>query len=666
MRLRVPDLSSLRARLIAAFAVTLLVAAFVWGWGGHDLGVTLGDTDDATRLVMMRDLMAGRGWFDQKIWRFQPPEGVWMHWSRLLDGGLALLTWTFRLVMSPARAETATRIVWPILWVFPGVAAAFQATSSLAGAGERGARLRTPAILAAGALVVVGVGQLMIQFRPGRVDHHDAQIVLAMIAVAGAMMRGPSRRGAVVCGVATGLGLAIGLEALLFDAGLAAAMGLRFLFDRSEARRTEAYGVSLAAATALAFLAQTPPVRWTAPACDALGWNLLLGAVSGGLLLALAAIATGARSWTWRLAALAAAGGVSLAVYLRLDPNCVHGPFADVNPAIRPFWLDHVNEVKSVRQMWKTDRSEAVTVTVGAIMGVAAWASLGLVPARRRDPAWLILGLMLALGALAGFSAIRMRSYLEWFAVASLAVAAAEAAVRLPRLHAPAAIGLGALFAPVLLTGLILTATGSGSLPLSSPLQWTIGALAVLLVAAAALRVRRSGVRGAIGFAALALPLAAAAALMVNGERLRAHRKPGKPSPPDTCFDAASYAPLAKAPAGVVLSEVDLGPFVLAHTPSSAMSAPYHRMSVGILRARGVMIAPADGDAPGGAQAKARALHAGYVLECPVHARHADRDHIAADSLQARLDKGMYPAWLAPISEPDAGLQIYRILPPAR
>lgn len=51
----------------------------------------LGDTDDATRLVMVRDMFAGHGWWDQKITRLQPPVGLYMHWSRLLDGGLYLM-----------------------------------------------------------------------------------------------------------------------------------------------------------------------------------------------------------------------------------------------------------------------------------------------------------------------------------------------------------------------------------------------------------------------------------------------------------------------------------------------------------------------------------------------------------------------------------------------
>jgi hypothetical protein len=118
------------------------------------------------------------------------------------------------------------------------------------------------------------------------------------------------------------------------------------------------------------------------------------------------------------------------------------------------------------------------------------------------------------------------------------------------------------------------------------------------------------------------------------------------------------------------VSEIDLGPFVVALTPSSATSAPYHRMSTGIMRARHVLVAPADGAGPGGARALATAVSPGgrlgpvYVLECRRHARHVDRVGLARDSLQARLDAARPPAWLTRLSPPGAPVEVYRAEPP--
>src|SRR5882757_9611547 len=48
-------------------------------------------TDDAMRLVEVKDLIAGQGWFDLTQHRLDPPAGTPMHWSRLIDLPLAAL-----------------------------------------------------------------------------------------------------------------------------------------------------------------------------------------------------------------------------------------------------------------------------------------------------------------------------------------------------------------------------------------------------------------------------------------------------------------------------------------------------------------------------------------------------------------------------------------------
>jgi hypothetical protein len=134
------------------------------------------------------------------------------------------------------------------------------------------------------------------------------------------------------------------------------------------------------------------------------------------------------------------------------------------------------------------------------------------------------------------------------------------------------------------------------------------------------------------------------------------------PAPRDHCFETGAYNAFAGAtPPGLVLSEIDLGPFILAHTDNSALAAPYHRMSWGILKAHAILAAPADG----ASEAMARQAGISYVLECRFHARHGDRSGMTKDSLQKRLDAGTPPAWLKPLSPPQAPLQAYRVAPQA-
>ena len=53
----------------------------------------LGDTDDNMRMMQVRGLLHGQGWFDLRQYHLNPPYGANIHWSRLVDLPIAgLLT----------------------------------------------------------------------------------------------------------------------------------------------------------------------------------------------------------------------------------------------------------------------------------------------------------------------------------------------------------------------------------------------------------------------------------------------------------------------------------------------------------------------------------------------------------------------------------------------
>jgi hypothetical protein len=116
-------------------------------------------------------------------------------------------------------------------------------------------------------------------------------------------------------------------------------------------------------------------------------------------------------------------------------------------------------------------------------------------------------------------------------------------------------------------------------------------------------------------------------------------------------LDNAAFGTLARLPRGIVLGEIDLGSYILADTPHSVISAPYHRMTWGILSAHEALAAPT-------AQAAARvmALKADYIVVCPVHAA-----GLAPGSLGADLAGGATPPWLETVSGPADVLKIYRV-----
>src|SRR5690606_12810841 len=229
----VPDLTppGRPARVAAAITVLLVIVQVVRGYSR--LAETLGDTDDAARLVLMRGLVEGQGWFGGWLGRLQPPVGLDMHWSRLIDGGLAALYGPLAVFLPPDTAEFWTRLIWPLLWIFPLALGAVLAARRLGG---------STAILAAA--IFIACLPVLIQFAVGRVDHHNAQMALAMLMLAGAAS--PERRwGAWLAGISSGLMLAIGLEALIFAALAGAAIALRFVADDRLAPAARRYALSL-------------------------------------------------------------------------------------------------------------------------------------------------------------------------------------------------------------------------------------------------------------------------------------------------------------------------------------------------------------------------------------------------------------------------------------
>jgi len=578
-----PDLGASRKSLVlTAFVVTLVVWATL-AWQRGNIAATLGDTDDATRMVLARGLLGGKGWFDQFIGRLQPPVGVYLHWSRLIDGGIAGLIWLAERVTSPVKAELGARFIWPMMWIFPAVLSGLAIAQKL---GDRAAVL-------ACAIIMLLTMRLYIQFVPGRVDHHNLQIVLILASMAAALRAGDSPRWAAVSGAATGLGLAIGLESLPFQALVGASFALRLMEDRDQAQAVRAYGLSLAATTALFFCVETPPWRWTLSFCDEIALNLVLAAAVAGLGVALAATLAARVPAAVRVALVGLAGTLALAAYLGLDPRCIHGPFAALDPRVRPFWFDHISEIQGWRTTLRSDRAGVTRQAVMAALGIVGAGMLWARPGRRIDPGILLVLLTIVGATLATVSARRMEAYLFWFAIPVLAAALSVAAAR--------------WFGDRLLPTLAITL-----------------ALSPSLVAGAA----------------------------IWGEDRAFGRPPPAPrSATGRCFATRAYIHLAALPPGLVISETDLGPFILAWTGDQALAAPYHRMSIGVLAAHRVLAAP-----PARAEALARAWRADYIVDCPPYPM-----MVGGGSLGAALRRGAIPPWLQRLTKPGEVLQVYRL-----
>jgi hypothetical protein len=584
-----PDWSGRRALTFASLGVATLVCVILCSTPTILPGFR--DTDDATRLELVRELIGGRSWYDQAIARLNPPHGLWMHWSRLLDGGIAALMLALRQILPAVVAEYWTRYLWPLIWIFPAVAAALALARNL------GAR---SAVFLAAAVMLVDLNAYR-QFVPGRIDHHNLQITMAVIAMACATARSRRAPWAVVGGAAAALGLAIGLEAMPLQALIGASYGVALIRDRDDARAAAGYGLALAVTTLALFLIQTPPARWSMSFCDALALNLTAAAVVGGAGLTLAALARRA-SAPMRAVLLAVAGAAALAVYLALDPACIHGPFAAMNPAVKPFWFDRIQEVQPLNRMMVLQRGPAIAAAILLVLALASALYLaarqlrGARGWRLPDTGALLIVFGVIEAAITAWFAWRMQDYVYWLGLPAFAAALSWIAVR----------RLKNLMLPSVVVALVLSPAALG--------------------AAVEYGINTAGVR-----------------------------KPRLVNAAPRCFARWNYRQLAALPPGNVMAPQDLGPFILVYTRDTAVVAPYHRMSNEILAVHNAWAAP-----PAVAEARVRALRADYVVDCPPYPIIA-----GPGTFGALLRKGPPPPWLKGLSPAKSVLKIYRVLPPA-
>src|SRR5690349_13186386 len=160
----------------------------------------LGDTDDNLRMMQVRGLLHGQGWFDLRQYRMNPPFGANIHWSRLVDLPIAGLILGLRPFLGGAGAERWAVAIAPLL---PYLVLLF----SLAVTARR---LIDPRAYPLPLLAIFFAGSTNGMFRPERIDHHGWQLALLALAVSG--LADPKRvRGGLTLGIATALSLTVGL-----------------------------------------------------------------------------------------------------------------------------------------------------------------------------------------------------------------------------------------------------------------------------------------------------------------------------------------------------------------------------------------------------------------------------------------------------------------------
>lgn len=603
------------------FVVALLLAILVW----PDPMARLGDDPDSLlRLVQVRDFLAGQGLRDLVQQRLDPPAGLAMHWSRLIDVPIAALV----AALAPfagGKAEAMAMTAWPLLLLLGFVAAATWTAVSLAGAA---------AALPAAVLAVLAVDPL-IQFLPGRLDHHNAQLVLLLLTVGAAVNIGRGPRFGVAAGLACAAMLAVGLETLPYVAVLGATLALRWAWRRAPDRGVAAFGAGFAVGLPL-FQSVTAPLV-SAPVCDALSPAFVLPGVVAGLGLAALGWSGRPAGLGARLAGLGLLAAAALGTMILVNPACLAGPYAAASPDLQARWLGTVAEAQGLVAFALARPAEALGKSGAALLGLGLGLRLllrgGIAP-DRRDATLLLTAL--------GATAFAVMLYQVRAAAFANALALPLLAAFVAGVREPAAASAGGGSAPA----------GKG--------PGIKASIALLVAWLAAAQIAWYG----LGYAAAAaLPWSALRADAVPLQR--AGIDPGDTggaalTGAEECLDRSSAARLAAVPAGLVLAPVFYGPAVLALSDHSVLAGPYHRGGEAILHVIDAFAAP-----PAKARPMLAARGVDYVAFCATARETAFAPREAPSGLLAVLVSGRTIPWLQPIAVNASGnLRLYRVLPP--
>lgn len=512
--------------LMLCAAVALALAA-----PGIKAGVFDGmSTDDAMRLVEVRDLIGGQGWFDLTQHRLDPP-GVPMHWSRVIDAPLAALILMLRPLAGTQGAEAITLILWPTLLL----GTALVLVAALAGRMVDG-RNQHALQLAAIFLAALSIPSL-VHFRTGAIDHHNFQIVLLLCFLFLTAGIEQSCVSAGLAGIAATLSLAVGLEILPAIAATCVAV-LGFLLWRGKAisRQAGTFGAALTLSSLLLALLLLSPHSLGAPVCDAFGGPFLLLIAGGGAsLMIVAGVAAWRSTLAARLGAAAAAGIVLLGVFFAKFPGCLASPYAAVDPLVASIWLDHVLETMSLQTLLLLEPQK-----LPGFYGFPILTLLLVVAAIfRTAQAWRFRLVVTAvtLAALIGISIWQMRG-----AAAATVVAAAIFPASLASLWPARAQGRRLVLLALLASPASFAASGLLARPAIDRIlmpQWTIA----------------------------------------------------KQDATSTCRTVSSVTPLAGLARGRIMAPIDLGPAILAATEHVVFAAPYHRNNDGNLAMMQIMLA---------------------------------------------------------------------------
>jgi len=582
-----------------------------WSWGSLKMIITQGlmqGPDDFMRLYQVRSFLSGQAWFDTTAYRMLQPAGADIHWSRLVDVPIAGLIYFFNLMFDQQMAERITTIVWPTILLVATVLVITKICDSLFSNYNR---------LLPVFFTVLCISSLA-QFVPGRIDHHNVQILL-YAGILWCLVNWEKPTANILAGIIIPFSISIGLDVFIFFILFMAWFGMEWVLGSDQKGvALRRFSLVLAIATLVFYPINIAPANWFDVYCDANSIVFFTAQMLiAGSMLVMSYVSpflsseVSSRKISSRLGLATVLAGLSVVALLAMYPLCLGGPFAAVSDELNTRWLSQVTEAKNIFSVLADNPQHWIkTVAYSALFFVTAiWVLRHNLENKSR--LMMIFAVFLASVLL---SVIQYRTIrIGFFAAIPLSVLATELVARklIDKFGQGSIISVAGQIASVIL---LSTASWSlaGNLIFAKPAQASFSTDEAASIDADAFR--------------------------------------------KTCFRESDYKLLASLPIGQVMSWLNSAPAILIFTDKSVVSGPYHRNQRGILDVMDFYRTNADN-----ARKIATRHKVDYVTLCTFK-RSAKK---IADSKKATLESRLYagdvPNWLERLSVEGDKMLVFRV-----
>ncbi|PWI34646.1 hypothetical protein DI392_05965 [Vibrio albus] len=324
---------------ITVFLWLLLSVGLIYKFAPEVYMLKLGDNDNFMRYVQFTEWLKQGNWYLEPLPRFNPQDGVIIHWSRLPDILLALVTVISSWAMTDQIAETVAMSVVPCLYFLLLLLATGAFTYRTLG--------RKYTIIS---VVFIAASSVIAKFMPGSIDHHNIQLVLAAWFLTLTPFRHyecKKHTAAVLQGVLLGLSFWVGLENIIF---FAAVMVLITLLGYIQSVRFLYYArlvcISAVITCVILLPVNRPLSEFFTGRVDALSLPYVFALSCGYLFCQLSLFARKTLP-TNRYLTYLVLGVLSLMPVAILTPEILLGVYYHYPPLLDKYWLSQVIEARS-------------------------------------------------------------------------------------------------------------------------------------------------------------------------------------------------------------------------------------------------------------------------------------------------------------------------------